>query len=306
MNRLLYTTGQGHFEETTYDYPVSKAKHIIVKNIMTGVCRSDIDMMTGKFGLLPLGMQGHEGLGEVIDVGSGLFTPVQVGDIVATRGEPAYADQYSVREDEFVIVPEAHPRYILEPVACGMNIILSHIGELSSRAMFGDRILLLGTGFLSYVAYHMMRNWEKDFKNSKIDVVGSSNKDIWHNIGVELKQNMDTYYDIIIDLNGNVPLFLQEDIINENGLIVEGVSRDISKKENDLLLWKSITTVRPSPRNKGFHACMEMAVSMIQNGELNVDNFWTRSYNRNTEWRQAFSDGVDRPKNYSRGYIVWQ
>lgn len=306
MNRLLYTTGRGHFEETTYDYPVSKAKHIIVKNIMTGVCRSDIDMMTGKFGPLPLGMQGHEGLGEVIDVGSGLFTPVQVGDIVATRGEPAYADQYSVREDEFVIVPEAHPRYIVEPVACGINIILSHIGELSSRAMFGDRILLLGTGFLSYVAYHMMRNWEKDFKNSEIEVIGSSNKDIWHNIGVEIKPNIGSNYDIIIDLNGNTPLFLQEDIINENGLVVEGVSRDISKKENDLLLWKSITTVRPSPRNKGFHGCMGMAVSMIQNGELNVDNFWTRSYNRNTEWRQAFSDGVDRPKNYSRGYIVWQ
>jgi hypothetical protein len=50
---------------------------------------------------------------------------------------------------------------------------------------------------------------------------------------------------------------------------------------------------------------MEMAVSMIQNGKLNVDNFWTKSYNRETEWHQAFSDGLDRPKNYSRGYIVW-
>jgi threonine dehydrogenase-like Zn-dependent dehydrogenase len=305
LNRLLYTTGQGHFEEIIYDYPVSKSKHIIVKNIMTGVCRSDIDMMTGKFSPLPFCMQGHEGLGQVIDVGNNLFTSVKVGDIVATRGEPAYADFYSVREEEFVIVPEAHPRYIIEPVACGINIILSNINELFGRAMLGNKILLLGTGFLSFVAYHMMYDWEKDFTNCRIDVVGSSNKDIWNNIGVEITTQINTHYDIIVDLNGTIPLFLQKDIINENGLLVEGVSRDISKIENELLLWKSITTVRPSPRNQGFHGYMEMAVSMIQNGKLNVDNFWTKSYNRETEWHQAFSDGLDRPKNYSRGYIVW-
>ena len=44
---------------------------------------------------------------------------------------------------------------------------------------------------------------------------------------------------------------------------------------------------------------------MIENGELEVDSFWTRSYNRNIEWQQAFADGVDRPNGYSRGYIKW-
>jgi hypothetical protein len=50
---------------------------------------------------------------------------------------------------------------------------------------------------------------------------------------------------------------------------------------------------------------MKDAAIWIERGDIVVDNFWTRSYNRNTEWQQAFADGKDRPSGYSRGYIKW-
>jgi hypothetical protein len=50
---------------------------------------------------------------------------------------------------------------------------------------------------------------------------------------------------------------------------------------------------------------MLTAKDWIEEGHLNVDNFWTRGYNRNTEWQQAFEDGANRPKGYSRGYLSW-
>jgi hypothetical protein len=50
---------------------------------------------------------------------------------------------------------------------------------------------------------------------------------------------------------------------------------------------------------------MKEAVFMIENGYLEVDSFWTKSYNRDIEWQQAFADGKDRPNGYSRGYIRW-
>jgi hypothetical protein len=50
---------------------------------------------------------------------------------------------------------------------------------------------------------------------------------------------------------------------------------------------------------------MKDAAIWIENGDLNVDNFWTKGYNRDTEWQQAFADGMDRPNGYSRGYIKW-
>ena len=80
-NRILVTEGQGKFVETLWDKPNIGHREISVKAIMTGICRSDIDMMNGDFGPLPIFMQGHEGLGKVTKVGASVMN-VKVGDIV--------------------------------------------------------------------------------------------------------------------------------------------------------------------------------------------------------------------------------
>lgn len=291
MTRCLQTTGQGYFEEVTYDVPSLTENEICVRAVMTGVCRSDIDMMNGNFGPLPLHMQGHEGLGEVIGIGANI-TNVKFGDYVATRGEPAYADIYNVRADEYVQVPEAHPRYIIEPVACGINAV--DVAKCSKQ----DRILIIGSGFLAWVAYHTLTKF-KHCEN--VDVLGSSNIDLWGDI---LLLGTSESYDVVIDLSGKYELGIDINL-NNNALIVDAVGKAVSKEEAQQQLWKACTTIKPSPRNSNFHQCMKDAVWMIENGYLEVDSFWTRSYNRNIEWKQAFADGVDRPNGYSRGYIKW-
>jgi threonine dehydrogenase-like Zn-dependent dehydrogenase len=292
MTRCLQTTGQGYFEEVTYIKPEPSDYEIEVKALMTGVCRSDIDMMQGNFGPLPLHMQGHEGLGVVTKVGSGIGA-TQVGDIVATRGEPAYADVYNVRINEYVVVPEVHPKYILEPVACGINIVDQAAEEINKR---NGKILIIGSGFLAWVAYHRLMSRTQD-----IDVLGSSNQDLWGDI---LLLGTTESYDIVIDLSGKYTLGIDINL-NNNALIIDGVGKAVSREESQQQLWKACTTVRPSPRTNGFYQCMREAVFMIENGYLEVDNFWTKCYNRNTEWEQAFADGADRPNGYSRGYIKW-
>ena len=73
MTRLLYTEGKGCFQERTdYEIPKIADNEIRVKSVFTGICRSDIAMMNGKFGPLPLEMQGHEGLGKVLEIGKDL------------------------------------------------------------------------------------------------------------------------------------------------------------------------------------------------------------------------------------------
>ena len=291
MTRCLQTTGQGYFEQVTYDLPPLTEDEICVRAVMTGVCRSDIDMMQGNFGPLPLGMQGHEGLGQVIGIGANI-TNVNFGDYVATRGEPAYADIYNVRANEYVWVPEAHPRYIIEPVACGINAV--DVADCSRQ----DKILIIGSGFLAWVAYHTLTK----FKHCEhVDVVGSSNIDLWGN---RLLLGTSESYDVVIDLSGKYSLGIDINL-NNNALIVDAVGKAVSREEAQAQLWKACTTVRPSPRNPNFHQCMKDAVWMIENGYLEVDSFWTRCYNRDTEWQQAFADGVDRPNGYSRGYIKW-
>lgn len=297
MNRILATTGQGTFVETEYEVPPLTENEICVRTVMTGVCRSDIDMMQGDFGPLPIHMQGHEGLGRVIGIGANI-TGIKFGDYVATRGEPAYADIYNVRKNEFILVPEAHPRFIIEPVACGINVVEQAVTDIRNRQGHDKKIIILGSGFLAYVAYQRLQLLNYKFS---IDILGSSNLDLW---GDKLLLGTSDSYDVVIDLSGKYELGTEINL-NNNALIIDGVGKAVSREESQQQLWKACTTVRPSPRTEGFYQCMKDAVWMIENGHLNVDKFWTKCYNRNTEWQQAFADGADRPSGYSRGYIKW-
>jgi threonine dehydrogenase-like Zn-dependent dehydrogenase len=292
--RILYTEGKGSFVEGTYHKPDCGTDEIVVKAVMTGVCRSDIAMMMGEFGPLPIHMSGHEGLAKVIEVGSDI-TEVKVGDLVATRGEPAYADYYNVRSGEYVPVPEAHPRYILEPVACGINCVNQAFGEIDKRS--DGRCLILGSGFLAWVIYNNLQN---EFEDMEIDVVGRSNQELF---GSALASEPEGVYDVIFDLGSGTEVF-DLPILNNEALIVFGVEKTVTTNFANIL-WKSCTMTFPSPRNHKFIISMMEARYMIENGLLDVDKFWTRAYNRNTEWQQAFADGLDRPNGYGRGYIVW-
>ena len=296
MNKLLYTDGTGQFQETEFHLSQLELTSIRVRSCLTGICRSDIDMMQGNFGILPLPMQGHEGLGQVIQIGANV-EDVKVGDYVATRGEPAYADVYDSKEKEYVKVPEVHPRFIIEPVACGINIIEQPFHEIVKRSGPGKRLLILGSGFLAWVAYNTIKINQLDFD---ITVIGNSNKDIWED---KLSSSYSGTYDVVIDLSSNSYVF-DCPIVNNQALIIFGAQKQVSTDFGNLL-WKACTMIFPSPRNTEFYSCMQDAVYWIQTGKLNVDKFWTKGYNRDTEWQQAFRDGLSRPKNYSRGYLVW-
>jgi len=297
QSRILYTEGNGKFNEGSIDIADINPTQIRVKSKKTGVCRSDIDMMNGNFGPLPLSMQGHEGLGEVLEVGAEV-KDVSVGDYVATRGEPAYADFYNAEVGTFVKVPSLDPKYIVEPVACGLNVVMQEEQQFETRHSKDAKVCIIGSGFLAWVVYqYLTANYF-----FKIDVIGQSNKERW---GDKLKKEFGKDYDIVIDLNTRDEVF-KMDLLKPQGLIVLGAEKTKTITTNfDKLLWNAVTVVFPSPRQKDFVRCMKTAVKMIESGELNVDNFWTKSYNRDNEWQSAFAEGNERKPGYSRGYIEW-
>jgi threonine dehydrogenase-like Zn-dependent dehydrogenase len=302
MTRLLYTEGNGTFLEKNYVVQNMAPNQIRVRSIMTGVCRSDIDMMLGHFPLLPEDMSGHEGLGQVVAVGNNVLD-IQVGDYVATRGEPAYADEYNV--DHFVQVPEADPKYIVEPVGCALNI--------GGKIGLGST-LIIGTGFLATVIAQWLTqqqgfNIMGTFETRELpDIVGNSNiepLDTWGYEPYENLEDLEDTYDNVVILK---PVDWQTVIglTNDNGKIIVGSPIIPSTIDFSEALWKNITMHCPSPRDEHFNRCMQEAVDMIELEELEVDTFWTKGYNRDTEWQQAFADAADRPNGYSRGYIEWR
>jgi D-arabinose 1-dehydrogenase-like Zn-dependent alcohol dehydrogenase len=291
---ILYTNGDGKFVEVEWQRSPIKNNEIAVKAVFTGVCRSDIDMMTGKFGPLPIDMSGHEGLAQVVEVGSDV-SDVNVGDYVAVHGHGgAYADEYNVKAGEFIVVPCAEPKYILEPVACGINVILQAVDLINQRTGSDKRAVIIGSGFLAWVAYNTIKLLGL---NLEVAVLGGSNKTLWGDV---LSNRVLGEFDVVIDLVGKSFI----NVTNE-ALIINGVAKTTYKEDEEQLLWKACTTVRPSPRTASFSKSMLLARDWIQAGLLDVDYFWTKGYNRQTEWQQAFEDSLNRPTNYSRGYISW-
>ena len=45
-----------------------------------------------------------------------------------------------------------------------------------------------------------------------------------------------------------------------------------------------------------FHSSMNRAVSMVAQSKIELDNVWTQSYSRETNWQQAFID-AQNPKD---------
>jgi hypothetical protein len=291
--RLLATDGLGSFHETTWDKPDISNTEIEVRTVLTGVCRSDIDMMRGKFNLLPQHMMGHEGIGQVTKIGADI-KDVQAGDYVATRGEPAYADYYNVRQNEYVKIPLADPKYILEPVACGINMVEQNRQLLRTKR---GRLAILGTGFLAWTAFQTLAINKYEFE---VDVIGKSNANRW---GALLRRELTGRYDVIIDLSTRTD-YLDGQHLNNNALIVIGTDKVINQQLGNLI-WSSSMISFASPRTPDFHRCMRLAEEWIRLDILTVDGFWTRGYSR-SDWHQAFKDSDLRLPGYNRGYIDWR
>lgn len=301
--RLLTTEGKGSVQEIDWNKPEIADNEIEVKAAMTGICRSDIDMIQGKFPLLPMHMHGHEGLGIVTKVGKSIRQIVNEGDFVATRGEPAYADYYNSKEGQFVIVPEIAPKYILEPVACGLNLIEQDLRAIANRSGNDKKLLILGSGFLAWCAYHNIINSHIHF--GSIEVIGSSNIDLWNSYNVLTSEPKHKEYDVIIDIKEDNRV-LENNLLAAEGVWVIACVKNTPINTNfENLLWRAVSIILPSPRSNQFYSSMNLARDWIKTEKLNVDNFWTKGYNRESEWQQAFSDATSRNKNYGRGYLVW-
>jgi len=297
--RLFYTTGKQDIVEEEWDKPEPKSNEIEVKSVYTGVCRSDIDMYCGTFQMLPKTIQGHESLGVVTKVGKDITT-VKEGDYVGTRGEPAFADYYNCPDKMFVKVPDCNPRFILEPIACGINIAKSIVPTTNTD------ILLLGTGFLATVVYTILdRYWE-----NKVVVVGEANKDFWSKQNnAEVKQLKDVQnkgFEYIIDLSDK-PEYLNLNVYKERAIIVLAAEKHPPAVTSfSQFLWNAVDVKFPSPRNESFYSAMVLAEELLRYGDLDVSGLWTKSYDRETQVKLAFEEGLNRPQNYSRGYIEWK
>lgn len=304
--QAFYTTGNRDIVEWIYDKPEPAQGQVEVKTLMTGICSSDAAMYEGKFQLLPKEIQGHEGLGVVTKITRGAKDAsgkhIDVGDIVATRGEPAFADFYNAKASDSIIVPDAKPKYLLEPVACAMNIFEKYLIAYGR----GD-ILILGSGWLSMVIVTLLRDMER---NEKITVVGHANRDFWPTMNATLVPTADFLqkdyapWENVIDLSDRPELF-RPNTWAENAVVIVGAEKQspISTNFGDIL-WKNVEMYFPSPRDENFGKRMEDAKTEVESGLIDVSSMWTHEFRRGRV-EDAFNTACSRPEGFKRAYLVW-
>ncbi len=200
----------------------------------------------------------------------------------------------------FIKVPQLLPKYIIEPVACAINIAKSCIPD------DGQDILLLGSGFLSTVIYTMLNRW---YENTVI-VIGNSNKEFWSKQDNAKLLNVDDIigrkFKYIIDVSEK-PEYLNLNFYAERANIVLAAEKHPAPNVTfGQFLWNAVNIKFPSPRNSTFIESMLLAEELITCGNIDVEALWTKSYNREIEVELAFMEGVNRPVGYGRGYIEWQ
>ena len=299
--KQYYTTGNRDILQKEWEKPDITHNEIEVKSIFTGVCSSDVSMYKGEFPLLPTEMHGHEGLGKVTKVGNSVFNVV-VGDYVATRGEPAYAEYYNAPVGTYVRVPEADPKYILEPVACAINI--GRAAKLRERS----KVCIIGTGFLAKCLYEYIFS-ELEIA---IDVVGSSNRRFWDyeaEIGganLLTTPNIEANnYDVVYDLSTN-PEHFENIVVNENGTYVIGAEKEGNASTNfSKFLWNNVSIKCPSPRYPHFISCMKQAEEYVKRGIISPDDSWTNRYTSDNI-DIAFAENINKQPKMGRSYIKWQ
>ncbi|MCB0083123.1 MAG: zinc-binding dehydrogenase [Caldilineaceae bacterium] len=189
-----------------------------------GICSWDI--ATAKLGnrMTPMAPPGHEGVGYVAKVGSGV-KGLQEGDRVAGGGFATVRNLAAERVYKLPDSPLADEYWIVEPVSCAVT------GIDHCRVKAGDRIAVIGTGFMGLLILQGLRHSPLDqlvaidVAQSRLDLAQTLGAhEIFNSATLDRSELVETLkardFDVVVDTSGaQAGLDLATDIVKRGGLI---------------------------------------------------------------------------------------
>ena len=142
--------GPKRFEMRSATLPPLQPSDVLVKVLASGVCASELHAWEDGEGAPR--MLGHEVAGEVIAVGESV-RDFAVGQRVTGLFHEGFADQAVATAERVAAMPEGIglDHAFGEPLACAMS------GARRTRVDLGDRIAIVGLGFMGLLMLQLMR-----------------------------------------------------------------------------------------------------------------------------------------------------
>ncbi|EJL05656.1 MULTISPECIES: zinc-binding dehydrogenase [Pseudomonas] len=222
----------------THDEPSElPADGVEIDIVMSGICGTDLAVLSGREEGHEGIVRGHEAVGVVVNTGAGV-TRIRKGmrvvidpneycgnceycnsanthlcsggsnaglDIAGVNKHGTFAERFITRERFVHCIPDDmtwETAVLIEPVAC----ILNNIEQASIKA--GDRVLLLGSGPMSLVAQLLLRGMgvhtrATDLNTFRIEFGRSLGLDIVHPEELECSTQDQEKFDVVIDTVGH-------------------------------------------------------------------------------------------------------
>jgi 2-desacetyl-2-hydroxyethyl bacteriochlorophyllide A dehydrogenase len=177
MRAAIITTYNQPWEIKDAPDPRPAAGQVLVRVEASGMCGGDIHLHHGMFPLVPPIVAGHEPVGEIVDVGSGVTT-LRVGDRVGVSwhqkgcGRCRFCQEHRSSycreaqtwmhlgggnaelmlawEEGCTLVPAGVRSEEAAPIFCAGYTVMSALRRASPRS--GDRVAVLGIGGLGHLA----------------------------------------------------------------------------------------------------------------------------------------------------------
>ncbi|HUX13377.1 MAG TPA: alcohol dehydrogenase catalytic domain-containing protein [Spirochaetia bacterium] len=323
--RSLWYAGVRKTEIREIELPAPGPRDVLVRIEACGVCTWDLFIFSGGFQgqkKFPFYF-GHEGIGRVESVGSGV-TRLRSGDRVALRETPdigsvggGHMAEYAI-QDESVLVPLPNDdvpaeQWMIEPLACCVNAVNL------VRIQPGMRVALVGSGFMGSILLQLlalspvaevaafdMRKESLEYARSlksrgPVTVFDLNDKSA-------VSASMDGTFDLVFEAAAVEPaLRLANRLVRKGGTLAI-----FSWHHHDILFdfgdWHSrgITVLNTSPAaNPHFADCFSQSVPLISTGRIDLAPLITHVAPPE-EAQPLYEKGLAKTDGYIKGVIRWK
>jgi len=283
----------------------------------SGVCGSNVPVWLGRPWFdypLVAGAPGHEGWGEVVDVGPAV-TAVRIGDPVALLGDQVFAECAIVPEADAVVLPPAlaNVPFPGEALGCAFNA--------AARCDFrrGQSVAVVGVGFLGAVIIALAASTgarvlaitRRPFGLEIATAMGAAETiamDDHENVLDAVRRHTDGHLcERVVEAVGEQwPLDLASELTAVGGrLIIAGYHQDGPRSVNmQLWNWRGIDVINAHERDAAVvRAGIREAADAVVTGRIDPTPMYTHEFGLE-RLDHAFDALVERPDGFLKSLVV--